>query len=86
MKKIRAVAILIKNDEILLIYRKNEKEYFVFPGGGVEERETIEQAVIRELMEETTIEVKINKLLNQSSLIKISSYSLEAKDSALSSL
>ena len=63
MKKKRAVAILIKNDEILLIYRKNEKEYFVFPGGGVEERETIEQAVIRELMEETTIEVKINKLL-----------------------
>lgn len=63
MKKIRAVAILIKKDEVLLIHRKNEKEYFVFPGGGVEERETIEQAVIRELMEETTIEVKINKLL-----------------------
>ncbi|MEK7060177.1 MAG: NUDIX domain-containing protein [Patescibacteria group bacterium] len=61
--KIRAVAILIKNDEILLIYRKNKKEYFVFPGGGVEEGETVEQAVIRELMEETTIEVKINKLL-----------------------
>lgn len=62
-KKIRAVAILIKGDKVLLIHRKNEKEYFVFPGGGVEEGETVEQAVIRELQEETTIDVKINKLL-----------------------
>lgn len=62
MKKIRAVSILIKGDEVLLIHRKNEKEYFVFPGGGVEE-ETVEEAVIRELQEETMIEVKINKLL-----------------------
>lgn len=63
MKKIRAVAILIKEDEVLLIHRKNEKEYFVFPGGGVEEGETIEEAVIREMLEETTMEIKINKLL-----------------------
>jgi mutator protein MutT len=63
MKKIRAVAILIKKDEVLLIHRKNEKEYFVFPGGGVEIGETTEGAVIREMLEETTMEVKINKLL-----------------------
>lgn len=61
--KIRAVAILINGDKVLLIHRKNEKEYFVFPGGGVEEGETVEQAVIREMQEETTIDVKINKLL-----------------------
>jgi mutator protein MutT len=63
MKRIRAVGILIKDDEVLLIHRKNEREYFVFPGGGVEEGENVEGAVVRELMEETTIEVKINKLL-----------------------
>lgn len=63
MKKIRAVAILIKDDEVLLIHRKNKKEYFVFPGGGVEEGETIEETVIREMLEETTMEIKINKLL-----------------------
>ena len=61
--KIRAVAILIKGNEVLLIHRNNEKEYFVFPGGGVEEGETVEQAVVREMQEETTIDVKINKLL-----------------------
>ena len=63
MKRIRAVAILIKDNKVLLIHRKNEKEYFVFPGGGVENRETVEQAVVRELKEETTINVKIDRLL-----------------------
>jgi mutator protein MutT len=63
MKRIRAVAILIKEDEVLLMHRRNEKEYFTFPGGGVENGEKIEDAVLRELREETTIEAKINKLL-----------------------
>jgi len=63
MKRIRAVAILIKDDEVLLIHRKNKKEYFVFPGGGVEKEETIEEAVVREMKEEATIDVMINKLL-----------------------
>ena len=63
MKRIRAVAILIKGNEICLMYRKKKNEYFVFPGGGVEEGETKEQATLRELKEETTIEAKINKLL-----------------------
>ena len=63
MKRIRAVAILIKDNKVLLIHRKNEKEYFVFPGGGVENGETVEQAVVRELKEETTINVKIDRLL-----------------------
>ncbi|MFA6523894.1 MAG: NUDIX domain-containing protein [Candidatus Paceibacterota bacterium] len=63
MKRTRAVAILIREDEVLLMHRKNEKEYFTFPGGGVEEGESIEQAVLRELKEETTIEAEINKLL-----------------------
>ena len=63
MKRIRAVGILIKNNKVLLIHRKNEKEYWVFPGGGVEEKESIEEAIIRELQEETSIVIKINKLL-----------------------
>lgn len=64
MKRIRAVAILIKGDEILLMHRiKNGKEYYCFSGGGVKEGESMEQATLRELKEETTIDVKINKLL-----------------------
>lgn len=64
MKRIRAVAIIVNDDKILVIHRiNNGKEYFVFPGGGVENGETVEQAVLREVQEETALEVKIEKLL-----------------------
>lgn len=63
-KPIRAVAIVLHDDKVLLIWRKNNgNEYYVFPGGGVEEAEKVEQAVLREVREETTLEVKIDKLL-----------------------
>ncbi|OGM11887.1 hypothetical protein A2Z22_01495 [Candidatus Woesebacteria bacterium RBG_16_34_12] len=61
---IRAVTILIKDDKIFLMYRKhNGKEYWVFPGGGVEENESVENAVIREIEEEASIKSEIIKLL-----------------------
>ncbi len=41
----------------------NGRKYYVFPGGGVEPKETIENAVVREVLEETTLNIKINKLL-----------------------
>ena len=64
MKRIRAVAIIVNNRKILLIHRINKgKEYHIFPGGGVENGETVEQAVLREVQEETSLEVKIEKLL-----------------------
>lgn len=64
MKKIRAVALIINDGKVLLIHRiNNGKEYYVFPGGGVENGETTEQAVLREVQEETSLEVKIEKLL-----------------------
>jgi 8-oxo-dGTP diphosphatase len=61
--RIRATALVIKDGKVLLIHRKNEKEFYVFPGGGVEGGETVEQAIQRELLEETSIIVKINKIL-----------------------
>ncbi len=64
IKPIRAVAVITNDPNILLMWRKNQgKEYYVFPGGGVKENETVEQAVLREVKEETTLGVKIGKLL-----------------------
>lgn len=61
---IRAVAILIKDDEILLIHRtRNGKEFYVLPGGGVAEKEKVEETVVREVEEEASIKCKIDKLL-----------------------
>lgn len=61
----RAVAIIIQQGKILLIkrFRADRGEYFVFPGGGVEEGETPEQALIREAKEETSLDVEIDRKL-----------------------
>lgn len=63
-KPIRAVGIVIKEDTVLLMWREQDgKQFYVFPGGAREEGETIEQAVKRELKEETSIEVAVGRLL-----------------------
>lgn len=63
-KPIRAVAIIINDNNVLLMWRKNQgKKYYIFPGGGVEENETVEEAVLREVREETTLKVRIEKQL-----------------------
>ncbi len=58
----RAGVIITKNNQILLIHRrKNGLEYFVLPGGGVEQGETPEQAAIREAKEETGLDVILSE-------------------------
>lgn len=61
----RAGAIIIKDNKILLIHRfmKDWGEYWVFPGGGVDDGETTEQAMVREVMEELSLTVTESKLL-----------------------
>ncbi len=49
--------ILVENGKILLSYEKNTGVY-MSPGGGVEEGETLEECCIRELREETGIQVE----------------------------
>lgn len=62
MTRIRAVGIVIKSGQLLVIKRNNHgQKYFTFPGGGVEAGESIEQAVLRELMEETQIKCEIDR-------------------------
>ena len=41
------------------------KQYFVFPGGSVEEGETIEQAAMREAAEELSLSIKLGKELTR---------------------
>jgi len=59
-----ARGIVIKENKVVMIYREKKGHiYFSIPGGRVELGETLEQAVIRELLEETSILVKTVKLL-----------------------
>ena len=62
----RVCAIIIKDNKILLMHRiKNGQEYFVFPGGGIKEDESEEDAIIREIKEELSLDAKIDKLAFQ---------------------
>ena len=60
----RVIGIVIKNNKVLLMRRlKNGQEYYVFPGGGVEENESFEEALKREMKEELSINIENPKLL-----------------------
>jgi 8-oxo-dGTP pyrophosphatase MutT (NUDIX family) len=58
----RAGIVLIEDDKVALIERHRAgMDYFVFPGGGVNEGETPEHGAVREAFEELGIEVTIKK-------------------------
>ncbi len=67
MNKKIALGIVIYKQQILIVRRKEKegKLLWQFPGGEVLDNETGEQAVIRELREETGLSCKTIKLLGE---------------------
>jgi mutator protein MutT len=60
----RSVGVIFKENKIFLLHRfKDGHEYWVFPGGKVEDGEINEDALDRELKEELCIEVKKKSFL-----------------------
>lgn len=65
MKRITSRAIIVDNNKILVMKRRKLNhlnqivEYYAVPGGGLEEGETKEDAVIRELKEEMNIDIEL---------------------------
>lgn len=63
-KRISSRAVIIENEKVLTMFRRKTKngiteEYYVVPGGGIEEGETLEENVKRELSEELNVEIEI---------------------------
>lgn len=63
--RISAAGIVLHDNKILLVRYKfqDEKSFLVGPGGGVEIEEDMHQALVREVWEETGLEVKPGKML-----------------------
>jgi ADP-ribose pyrophosphatase YjhB (NUDIX family) len=59
-----ARAIIIDNDKILVMYRnKYGSQYYTLVGGRVNEGETVENALVREIMEETGLQITAAQLV-----------------------
>ena len=62
----RYQGLIIQDDHVLLIRVKQistDHEFWVIPGGGIEDSETEEECIIREIKEETNLKVVVNKLI-----------------------
>ena len=67
--RISARAIVFDGNNNLLLLNKyggsqiDDGEFYVIPGGGVEDGETLKQAVVREVFEETGLDVSVGELV-----------------------
>lgn len=56
------VVVINRNEEILLVKRRNPPHGFALPGGFIEYNESAEAAAIRELREETSLRLSMRNL------------------------
>lgn len=62
--RIRVAALLLMDGKVVLVrHQKGHDTYHLLPGGGVERGETLSHALIREVLEETGLDITVGRPL-----------------------
>ena len=71
--RITSAVLVMDGNKILLAERNKENYngYWIIPGGGVKFGETIQEAALREIKEETNLDVEIIKLIGHKEVINV---------------
>ena len=65
-RAVRYQGAILRDHQLLLIKHRHHadgRDYWIIPGGGIEDGETEEQCVRREMLEETHLVVRVERLL-----------------------
>ncbi|WP_312097301.1 NUDIX hydrolase [Niallia sp.] len=78
MEEVKVVYALIRNRDTQILMVKNHEGHWSFPGGKVETGESLEEAVIREVEEETGLIIKPGKIvaINEGKFLKRNNHAI----------
>lgn len=74
---VRCRAIIFKDDQLLVVKHSVGTDYYVLPGGHLEQGENIKDCMEREIMEELGLRPRIGRLLYINNLIKDGEQNIE---------
>ncbi|MFF2082848.1 NUDIX hydrolase [Nocardia sp. NPDC058176] len=61
--KVAVSAVILDDSGRILMIRRTDNDRYAIPGGGLEAGETVSEAVVREVLEETGISVEVTELV-----------------------
>jgi 8-oxo-dGTP pyrophosphatase MutT (NUDIX family) len=79
----RVEVYIIKDDKLIIGFRKDSTDKYLPPGGGVEKGQSLEQAATMECLEELGIRIKNPRLITKETY-KVDWYKIQAKGTPLS--
>ena len=60
---VRCRAIILHEGKLLVIKHREELDYYAFPGGHLEQGESVKECIVREVIEELGVKPEIGRLL-----------------------